>query len=85
MPSSHRPSASDQRGHTSPRPDGTGPHRQRQRTGDHDDPATGSGQVVFRLKDVELVSQLIEGSFPDYEQIIPAVIKRAPSFQRSPS
>jgi DNA polymerase-3 subunit beta len=31
----------------------------------------GRGQVVFRMKDVELVSQLIEGSFPDYEQIIP--------------
>ncbi len=31
----------------------------------------GRGQVVFRLKDVELVSQLIEGAFPDYEQVIP--------------
>ena len=31
----------------------------------------GRGQVIFRLKDIELVSQLIEGSFPDYEQIIP--------------
>jgi len=31
----------------------------------------GRGQVIFRLSDVELVSQLIEGSFPDYEQIIP--------------
>ncbi|MBN2549863.1 MAG: DNA polymerase III subunit beta [Anaerolineales bacterium] len=31
----------------------------------------GRGQVVFRLRDVELVSQLIDGSFPDYEQIIP--------------
>jgi DNA polymerase-3 subunit beta len=31
----------------------------------------GRGQVVFRVGDVELVSQLIEGSFPDYEQIIP--------------
>lgn len=31
----------------------------------------GRGQVIFRLRDVELVSQLIEGSFPDYEQIIP--------------
>lgn len=31
----------------------------------------GRGQVIFRLKDVELVSQLIEGAFPDYEQIIP--------------
>jgi DNA polymerase-3 subunit beta len=27
--------------------------------------------VIFRTKDVELVSQLIEGNFPDYEQIIP--------------
>lgn len=31
----------------------------------------GRGQVVFRLKDVELTSQLLEGAFPDYEQIIP--------------
>lgn len=31
----------------------------------------GRGQVVFRVGDVELVSQLIEGTFPDYEQIIP--------------
>ena len=31
----------------------------------------GRGQVIFRMSDVELVSQLIEGSFPDYEQIIP--------------
>lgn len=31
----------------------------------------GRGQVVFRLRDIELVSQLIEGNFPDYEQIIP--------------
>jgi DNA polymerase-3 subunit beta len=31
----------------------------------------GRGQVIFRMRDVELVSQLIEGAFPDYEQIIP--------------
>ena len=31
----------------------------------------GRGQVIFRLRDAELVSQLIEGAFPDYEQIIP--------------
>jgi DNA polymerase-3 subunit beta len=31
----------------------------------------GRGQVVFQLQNAELVSQLIEGSFPDYEQIIP--------------
>jgi DNA polymerase III subunit beta len=29
------------------------------------------GQVIFRLKDVELVSQLIEGSFPELDQVIP--------------
>lgn len=31
----------------------------------------GRGQVIFRLPDVEVVSQLIEGTYPDYEQIIP--------------
>ncbi len=31
----------------------------------------GRGRVIFRLRDVELGSQLIEGTFPDYEQIIP--------------
>ena len=31
----------------------------------------GRGQVIFHMKDVELVSQLIEGSFPDLEQVIP--------------
>ena len=31
----------------------------------------GRGQVIFNLKDAELVSQLIEGNFPDYKVIIP--------------
>ena len=35
----------------------------------------GRGQVVFRVKDVELVSQLIDGAFPDYQQIIPRSYK----------
>ncbi len=35
----------------------------------------GRGQVIFRVKDAELVSQLIEGTFPDYEQIIPRSYK----------
>jgi len=30
-----------------------------------------SGRVIFRTNDIELVSQLIEGQFPDYQQIIP--------------
>ena len=29
------------------------------------------GQVIFRANDVELVSQLIDGTFPDYRGIIP--------------
>ena len=35
----------------------------------------GRGQVVFRVKDVELASQLIDGAFPDYHQIIPRSYK----------
>ena len=35
----------------------------------------GRGQVVFSVKDVELVSQLIDGTFPDYQQIIPRSYK----------
>jgi DNA polymerase-3 subunit beta len=31
----------------------------------------GRGQVIFRMKDVELVSQLIEGNYPDLEQVVP--------------
>lgn len=33
------------------------------------------GQVLFRVKDVEVVSQLIDGTFPDYQQIIPRSFK----------
>jgi DNA polymerase III subunit beta len=35
----------------------------------------GRGQVVFRVKDVEVVSQLIDGTFPDFQQIIPRSYK----------
>jgi DNA polymerase-3 subunit beta len=31
----------------------------------------GRGQVIFTLKNAELRSQLVEGSFPEYQQIIP--------------
>ena len=37
----------------------------------------GRGQVVFHLNDIELVTQLIEGSFPDYNAIIPRSFKTA--------
>ena len=48
----------------------------------------GRGQVVFNLKDAELVSQLIEGNFPDYKVIIPRNYKThtvisTPSFQKA--
>jgi DNA polymerase-3 subunit beta len=32
----------------------------------------GRGQVIFRGRDLELVSQLIDGAFPDYQGIIPS-------------
>jgi len=35
----------------------------------------GRGQVIFRTKDTELTSQLIEGAFPDLEQVIPRAHK----------
>jgi DNA polymerase-3 subunit beta len=46
-------------------------------SGDQEQPITltlpaGRGQVIFHMKDIDLVSQLIDGAFPDYDQIIPA-------------
>jgi DNA polymerase-3 subunit beta len=35
----------------------------------------GRGQVIFHLTDVELVSQLIEGNFPNYQAIVPQSFK----------
>jgi DNA polymerase III subunit beta len=35
----------------------------------------GRGQVIFHMKDAELVSQLIDGNFPDYKAIIPRSFK----------
>lgn len=36
---------------------------------------SGRGQVVFRLESAELVSQLIDGNFPDYKVIVPRSFK----------
>jgi DNA polymerase-3 subunit beta len=33
------------------------------------------GQAIFHLKEAELISQLIEGNFPDYRAIIPRTLK----------
>ncbi len=35
----------------------------------------GRGQVIFRMRDIELVSQLIDGAYPDLEQVIPRSAK----------
>ncbi len=35
----------------------------------------GRGQVIFRMKEVEVVSQLIDGTFPDFQQIIPRCLQ----------
>jgi DNA polymerase-3 subunit beta len=45
--------------------------------GDEDEPVTlqtnaGKTQVLFRLKNVEMVAQLIQGTFPNFSQLIPA-------------
>jgi DNA polymerase-3 subunit beta len=34
--------------------------------------ASGRNQVFFHLDDIDVISQLVEGSFPDYRQIIPS-------------
>jgi DNA polymerase-3 subunit beta len=44
--------------------------------GDQEEPVQiainpGKSQILFRLKNVELVSQLIQGTFPNYRQLIP--------------
>jgi DNA polymerase-3 subunit beta len=43
---------------------------------DHDDPVQvavprGKGQVLFHLTSIDLVSQLIQGNFPNYAQLVP--------------
>ena len=44
--------------------------------GDQDEPvemmmSTAKGQALFQLKSIEVVSQLIQGAFPNYGQLIP--------------
>ncbi|MDV2989993.1 MAG: DNA polymerase III subunit beta [Dehalogenimonas sp.] len=49
---------------------------------------TQKSQILFKLKNVELVSQLLQGSFPQYSQIIPQshttrVVLDVPQFLRA--
>jgi DNA polymerase-3 subunit beta len=32
---------------------------------------TGAGQISFKFGDIELISKLVEGKFPDYKRVIP--------------
>lgn len=43
----------------------------------------GENQVYFKLGPTEVVSRLVEGSYPDYEQIIPKNIKTKVTIERS--
>jgi DNA polymerase-3 subunit beta len=39
-------------------------------------------QVLFRFNDVDIISRLIDGQYPDYKQIIPTVFKTSTSISR---
>lgn len=39
-----------------------------------------SNQVMFKLPDMELTSRIIEGEYPDYEQVIPKNLKTTATF-----
>ena len=45
--------------------------------------APNRNQVFFRMSDVDLVSQLVEGTFPDYTQIIPTTCNSKVSVKAS--
>ena len=40
-------------------------------------------QVLFKVGDVELVTRLIEGNYPDYKKLIPAKFTTSASLKRS--
>jgi DNA polymerase-3 subunit beta len=52
---------------------------------DGDDPVTidvAANQVRFRFSDVEMVSKLVEGKFPDYQRVIPSGYRKAATISR---
>ena len=53
--------------------------------GDFDDPVqidVAAGQIRFRFGDVELISKLVEGKFPDFTRVIPTSYSRHFSVRR---
>jgi DNA polymerase-3 subunit beta len=54
--------------------------------GDNDDPvalAIGANQVRFSFGDIEIVSKIVEGKFPDYQKVIPTTHKNRVSLDRT--
>jgi DNA polymerase-3 subunit beta len=45
--------------------------------------AVGEGQIAFRLGEVELISRLVDGKYPDYRPIIPEKFTTEAIFQKS--
>ena len=53
--------------------------------GDGDDPvslAIGSNQVRFSFGDIEIVSKIVEGKFPDYQKVIPTAHRNQVTLDR---
>jgi DNA polymerase-3 subunit beta len=53
--------------------------------GDGDEPvslAIGANQVRFSLGDIEIVSKIVEGKFPDYQKVIPTTHKNRVALDR---
>ena len=42
----------------------------------------GENQILFQLQDITIISRLIEGEFPDYQEVIPKQIKEEISINR---
>jgi DNA polymerase III subunit beta len=54
--------------------------------GDTDDPvslAIGANQVRFSFGDIEIVSKIVEGKFPDYQKVIPTTHKNRVTLDRA--
>lgn len=54
--------------------------------GDNDEPVTlelSPNQISFKFGQIELISKLIDGKFPDYERVIPSLLKNSVTFDRA--
>jgi DNA polymerase-3 subunit beta len=54
--------------------------------GDNDTPVTvthDDQQVLFQVEDIELVTRLVDGKYPDYQKLIPASFEHQASLKRA--